>query len=169
MISAGWIVPSTNFLWSRDGSKFFGVKFGRQQDLTVVERPATGEGSVRELKKLPGMARVDDISPDGKTLLASRRPLDTTVFSFRMDDELNEPKSLIQTGETIAHARFSPDGRSIVYTASSSGSGAGGVYRGIRTSVQPFPGPDLRRQMTSRGNYPVWRKDGREIVYLDEY
>ena len=21
--------------------------------------------------------------------------------------------------------------------------------------------------MTSRGNYPVWRKDGREIVYLD--
>jgi hypothetical protein len=23
--------------------------------------------------------------------------------------------------------------------------------------------------VTSHGNYPVWRKDGREIVYLDEY
>jgi hypothetical protein len=81
-----------NLLWSRDGSKFFGVTFARQQDLTVVERPATGELSVRELKKLPGMGRLDDISPDGKTLLASRRLLDTTVFSFRMDDGQNEPK-----------------------------------------------------------------------------
>jgi hypothetical protein len=23
--------------------------------------------------------------------------------------------------------------------------------------------------VSSRGNYPVWRKDGKEIVYLDEY
>ena len=35
--------------------------------------------------------------------------------------------------------------------------------------MQPYPGPGLRTQVTSRGNYPVWRKDGREIVYLDEY
>ena len=35
--------------------------------------------------------------------------------------------------------------------------------------MQPYPGPGLRKQVTSRGNYPVWRKDGREIVYLDEY
>jgi len=35
--------------------------------------------------------------------------------------------------------------------------------------VQPYPGPGLRTLVTSRGNYPVWRKDGREIVYLDEY
>ena len=37
------------------------------------------------------------------------------------------------------------------------------------TYVQPYPGPGLRKQVTSRGNYPVWRKDGKEIVYLDEY
>ena len=35
--------------------------------------------------------------------------------------------------------------------------------------MQPYPGPGLRTQVTSRGNYPVWRKDGKEIVYLDEY
>ena len=35
--------------------------------------------------------------------------------------------------------------------------------------MQPYPGPGLRKQVTSRGNYPTWRKDGREIVYLDEY
>ena len=35
--------------------------------------------------------------------------------------------------------------------------------------MQAYPGPGLRKQVTSRGNYPVWRKDGREIVYLDEF
>ena len=35
--------------------------------------------------------------------------------------------------------------------------------------MQPYPGPGFRKQVTSRGNYPIWRKDGREIVYLDEY
>ena len=35
--------------------------------------------------------------------------------------------------------------------------------------MQPYPRPGLRKQVTSRGNYPIWRKDGREIVYLDAY
>ena len=156
-------------LWSPDGSKFVGASSFIGQGLRVVERPATGEGTVRELKTIPGMGRLDDVSPDGKTLLVSRGPLDTTVFSFQLDDVQKEPRSLVQTGETIAHARFSPDGRSIVYTASSFGSGAGGIYSGGGIYVQPYPGPGLRRQVTSRGNYPVWRKDGREIVYLDDY
>src|SRR5262249_2378559 len=32
--------------------------------------------------------------------------------------------------------------------------------------VQAFPGPSLRKQVTSGGSFPVWRKDGKEIVYL---
>jgi hypothetical protein len=44
-----------------------------------------------------------------------------------------------------------------------------GIYSGGGIYVQPYPGPGLRKQVTSRGNYPIWRKDGREIVYLDEF
>lgn len=33
--------------------------------------------------------------------------------------------------------------------------------------VQPFPGPGLRKQVSSSGIYPVWRKYGKEIIYLD--
>ena len=51
--------------------------------LRVVERPVTGEGTARELARPPGLRRLEDISPDGKTLLFSRGALDTTVFSFR--------------------------------------------------------------------------------------
>ena len=155
-VVAGWIqVPR----WRRPSGN----------DSRVVERSVTGQGTVRELAKPPGMGRLEDISPDGKTLLLSRGPLDTTVFSLSLDGVQKEPKSLLQTGETISHARFSPDGRWIVYTASAAGSERGGIYTGGGTYVQPYPGPGLRKQVTSRGNYPMWRKDGREIVYLDEY
>jgi hypothetical protein len=114
------------------------------------------------------MGRLEDISPDGKTLLLSRGALDTAVFSVGIEEVQNGPKPLVQTGETISHTRFSPDGRSLVYSASSLGGGPGGVYSGGGIYVQPYP-TGLRKQVTSRGNYPVWRKDGREIVYLDQF
>jgi eukaryotic-like serine/threonine-protein kinase len=160
---------SLDTLWSSDGSKLLDAIPPGGKDISVVERPLTGEGAVRELAKPPGMGRLEDSSPDGKTLLLSRGALDTAVFSYGLDGVQKDPKALVQAGETISHARFSPDGRWIVYTASSAGVGAGGVYSGGGTYVQPYPGPGLRQQVTSRGNYPVWRKDGREIVYLDEF
>jgi len=156
-------------LWSPDGSKLLATSIVRGNDGRIIERSVTGQGTVRELAKPSGTWRLDDISPDGKTLLLSRGPLDTTVFSLPLDGVQQEPKSLIQTGETISHARFSPDGHWIMYTASAAGSERGGIYTGGGTYVQPYPGPGLRRQVTSRGNYPIWRKDGREIVYLDEH
>jgi Tol biopolymer transport system component len=154
-------------LWSPEGSKLIWTIPGN--DSRVVERSITGQGPVRELAKPSGLWFAQDISPDGKALLLNRGALDTTVFSLSLDGVQKEPKSLLQTGEAISHARFSPDGHWIVYTASAAGSERGGIYTGGGTYVQPYPGPGLRKQVTSRGNYPVWRKDGKEIVYLDEY
>src|SRR2546428_3982933 len=71
-------------LWSRDGSTFLDAIPPRGKDIRVVERPVTGEGAVRELAKTPGMGRLEDISPDGKTLLLNRGPLDTAVFSVAL-------------------------------------------------------------------------------------
>ncbi len=110
--------------WSPDGSKLINVAPGN--DSRVMERSVAGQGPVRELAKPSGMWSLQDISPDGKALLLNRGILDTTVFSLSLDDVQVEPKSLLQTGETIAHARFSPDGRWIVYTASAAGSERGG-------------------------------------------
>jgi hypothetical protein len=155
-------------LWSPDGSKL-ATSVVAGNDTRIMERSVTGQGLVRELVKLSGPWRLQDISPDGKTALLNRGPVDTTVFSLSLDGVHREPNSLLQTGETIMHARFSPDGRWIVYTASAPGSERGGVLTGGGTYVQPYPGPGFRKQVTSRGNYPIWRKDGKEIVYLDEY
>jgi eukaryotic-like serine/threonine-protein kinase len=159
-------------LYSPDGSEFLNAIPDNDKVMRVVERPVAGDGATRELASPPGLGRLEDISRDGRTLLFSRGALDTTVFSFRLDDVHRDPKSLVSSGETISHTRFSPDGRWIVYTASAYSAparGLGSIYSGGGIYVQPFPGPGLRKQVTSHGNYPMWRKDGREIVYVDEY
>ncbi len=153
-------------LWSPDSGTF--VAISGMGDKGIVERSLSGQ-TTPELANPPGRWRLEDISPDGKTLLVNRGPLDTTVFALSLDGAQNEPKALLQTGETISHARFSPDGRWIVYTASAAGTERGGIYAGGGTYIQPYLGTGLRKQVTSRGNYPVWRRDGKEIVYLDQY
>jgi WD40 repeat protein len=137
--------------------------------MPILERSLTGQGPVRELATPSGVWKVEDVSPDSRTLLLNRGVLDTTVFSFSLDGVEKEPKPLLPSGDVISHPRFSPDGRSIMYTASAPGSERGGIYSGGGIYVQPYPGPGLRQPVTSRGNYPAWRKDGKEIVYLDEH
>jgi hypothetical protein len=67
---------------------------------------------------------------------------------------------VVQTNELIYTPRFSPDGRWIAYYAQSGQNENLGIY------VQPFPGPGLRQQIANEGRYPVWSKDGKEILYL---
>jgi hypothetical protein len=159
---------SADMLWSHDGTELLATSFDGKA-MRLMKGPATGERAMREVAIPPGMGRLEDISLDGKTLLFSRGPLDTAVFSFRLDRVQKDFTPLVQTGETISHTRFSPDGQWIVYTASAPGNERGGINSDGGTYVQRFPGPGLRKQVTSRGNYPIWRKDGKEIVYLDEY
>lgn len=54
----------------------------------------------------------------------------------------------------------SPDGRWIVYTSNESGK--------FEIYVQPFPGPGGKWQVsTAGGTSPAWRRDGKELFYLE--
>ena len=130
---------SLDTLWSSDGSRFLDAVSSGATDIRVVERPVTGEGGSRSGEAAWNGAagrhffgRQDAATQSG--------PLDTAVFSLVLDGVQKEPKAVVQTGETISHARFSPDGRWIVYTASAGG-GPGGIYSGGGIYVQPYPGP----------------------------
>ncbi len=142
------------FVWSPDNAHLLG-----RQGSQIVERSVTGEGGVRTLAEAPGVRNLDDISPVGKVALCLS--IDR-LFAVPLDGARGgQPIPVVRTDELISTARFSPDGRWIVYDARTAQGERLGIF------VQPFPGPGLRRQITSSGVYPVWRQDGREIVFLD--
>jgi hypothetical protein len=60
--------------------------------------------------------------------------------------------------QRVDNAAMSPDGTWTVYRPFTES----GIY------VQPLAGLGLRRQITNSGTTPVWRKDGKEILYVDQ-
>ena len=155
-----WASPGNlTMLWSSDASRFLVPR--------VTGRRASFERrqSDRELANAPDLERLEDVSSDGTTVLFTNGAFASAVFALRLKGtpEQRVPTPVLQTGEWVWNARFSPDARWIVYQAA----GQAGQDRGIY--VQPFPGPGLRKQLTNTGEYPAWRKDGKEIVYLDAH
>ena len=71
-----------------------------------------------------------------------------------------EPRLLFNDPVDALDAEFSPDGRFLAYT--SGGPGRSQVY------VRAYPGLDRREPVAGEGSRaPVWRKDGRELFYLE--
>ena len=122
--------------------------------MKVAERTVTGTGEVHELGDATG--DLEDVSPDGKQVLMHAA---NGIASLRLQgtEPDRTPKIAIQPGEQPSGAGFSPDGRWIVY-----------FVRGTGVYVQPFPGPGLRQQIAGASRFPVWRKDGKEIVIADQ-
>jgi hypothetical protein len=121
--------------------------------MRVGERTVTGTGEVHELGTATG--DLEDVSPDGKQVLMHTAN-GIALLRLQETEPDRTPKIAIQPGEQPFGAGFSPDGRWIVY-----------FVRGAGVYVQPFPGPGLRTQIASSGRHPVWRKDGKEIVFGD--
>jgi hypothetical protein len=143
-------------VWSPDGLRLLG-----HQGSKIVERFVSGSGEVRTLAEAPDINFLEDVSPDGKiALYSTNKAGERSVYSVRLDTPGGGANTVVQTGEVILNARFSPDGRWVVYNAESADRRQLGIF------VQPFPGPGLRRQVVGDGGFPVWRKDGKEIVYV---
>jgi serine/threonine protein kinase len=140
-------------LWSPDSSRIL-----VPQESAVIERRVDGSDA-RELARAPGLVRLEDVSKDGKIALFTNGTFATALFGVHLGGTATEraPIPVLQTGELVWNARFSPDAKWIVYQVPSQN---GGIY------VQPFQRPGLREQITSAGEYPTWRGDGKEIIYL---
>lgn len=127
---------SITTLWSPDSAHFLVPEPGR-----VLEVPVSG-GPEREVANVPGLDRLEDVSPDGTVVLFTGGALARSVFAARLAGG-GDPRPVLQTGEQVFDTRFSPDGRWIVFEAyPPDDPRGGGLY------VQPFPGPGLRRQIS---------------------
>jgi hypothetical protein len=68
----------------------------------------------------------------------------------------------VQTEDVVTQAQFSPDGRTILYTARNTQAQPLGLF------LQPYPETGLRKQIANSGTYAYWRADGKEILYYDD-
>jgi hypothetical protein len=95
---------------------------------------------------------VHGISADGRRILYSDG---TSLLSFSLDGQRGSEHVVDQR---VDNAAMSPDGAWAVYRPRLES----GIY------VQPLASLGLRRQITNSGNFAVWRKDGKEILYVDQ-
>ena len=100
-----------------------------------------------------------DWSTDGRWVLYSA-PSRTAwdVFALRMADMTVRP--LVQSPQNQVQARLSPDGQWVAYASNESGR--------YEVYVQSFAdGSGKTLVSTHGGSQPKWRRDGRELFYID--
>ena len=155
--AAADVVP----VWSPDGSRV-AFSSSRQGNLDLYQKASSGAGAEELLLADDGNSIPTSWSPDGRFLLYSRVGLQSDIWVLPLFGD-RKPFPFVQMPANQGNARFSPDGRWIVYTSIESG----------RTEVYVAPfsssggAPAGKRQIsTGGGTQPNWRQDGREIVYL---
>ena len=145
-----WMPASLDILYPQKSGDFW----------QVLRRPARG-GPEEEVARLPKLNGLMDISQDGRALLYvvfdGAKP-GLYVFAVQEAPTAAKPQFI----SNAPQGRFSPDGRWIVYSDTRETSSGREVY------VQTYPPRGLPAQISAGGGWaPVWRGDGKEILYLN--
>ncbi len=151
-------------IWSPSGSHvtFTSLREGGRR---IFVKPADGRGEARALAAGIGAHLVSDWSPDQTYLLYSRVNPDTGrdlwYLRRKPDDGSYEPAPFLVTPFNEEGAKFSPDGRFVVYVSDES--------RRYEVYVRPFPQAEGKWQVsTNGGTQPRWSADGKEIFYVED-
>jgi len=146
-------------VWFPDGKT---LVYGRPMGFTFdVVRKALSGGAEDVLLAHTDNAYPSDVSPDGKSVahnmsvgnMGSEIGLLTSEGDHRASVFLSSPANERQ-------ARFSPDGKWMAYQSDESGQ--------FQIYVQTIPASGDKFQIsTLGGSDPAWRRDGKELFYLD--
>jgi hypothetical protein len=148
-------------IWSHDGNRLLLPGNGKLFEVAVSDAGIRDE---REIGATPGPNRLEDLSSDGTVVLFNPGAPTTRILALPLAGPAAAriPTTVLEMSEGVYNARFSPDGRWIVFAVPASAGQPGGIF------VRPFPGTGLRTQIATSGSYPTWRGDGKEIVFLDK-
>ena len=146
-------------VWSPDGDRI-AFSSTRNGVFDIFERATGGSGNERILLVSPEPKQTLDWSRDGRFLLFSsagpRTGWDLHALPLTGD---NKPFAVAATPYSERNGQFSPDGQWVAFESNESGR--------FEVSIQRFPGPGPRRQVSSAGGVtPRWRNDGRELFYV---
>jgi eukaryotic-like serine/threonine-protein kinase len=150
-------------IWTPDGTEFTYTSLrpgGRQ----IMVKSAAG-GEARALLSGAAAHLASDWSSDQTLLLFSRADPDRgrDLWYLRQNEEKDSYEALpfLQSQFNEEAAKFSPDGRFVVYVSDES--------RRYEVYVRSFPDGEGKSQVSSRGgSQPRWSKDGTEIFYVED-
>jgi serine/threonine protein kinase len=134
-------------------------------NVDIFSKPSGGNGGTSLLVGTPLAERALDWSPDQRFLLyatvSPETKSDLLYRERRKDGSFGEPAVFLRTSSAEAAAQFSPDGHFVVYVSDESARNE--VY------VRDFPRGANKWQISSNGGTaPRWRRDGKEIFYVEE-
>jgi Tol biopolymer transport system component len=146
-------VDTTRPTWSGDDSQLY---FLRVPDLYRIDVAAAAEP--QRIHETPNQKVVYDLAPDDRTLLFSELTEGQTDLLV-LDLEPGEAADWLRTEYSENNARISPDGQCVAYLSDESG----------RTElyIDGFPERGEKFRISPDGaNWPVWRRDGKELFYV---
>jgi Tol biopolymer transport system component len=152
--------PETDWFpaWSPDGQRLFfsSQRLGSSsifQKAGVSQEQAVFKGDIT-------VTYPDDISSDGKLLAYTTNIGKGYDLGVAALGESPRKSPLLATDSNEIQARFSPDTRFIAYSSDESGS--------YEVYVRRYPSGDRQWQVSLAGGLqPEWRRDGRELFFLD--
>jgi serine/threonine protein kinase len=138
--------------WSPDGKQ---IAYTRQGG--TLWRQTVGAADAAQIPIGFPADAVRDWSPDGRLLVVTSASLKTYLVPVMGD---RNPEQVLDLPLRRTQHRISPDGKWIAYA----------IGNAERTDVWLASFPDFgnRRQVSvAGGSFPVWRKDSRELYYLE--
>ena len=150
--------------WTPDGARITYVSDAEGGQHAFHTRSGDGSGSPERL--IPLGQDLDffapDWSPDGASLVYTASS-EATGWDLWVASPGRgaDPRPLLQTDAAEKWARFSPDGRFIVFESAPPGTEPGIVIR-------PYPEVDTGQWRVAAGRRPVWSRDGGEILFVTD-
>jgi len=117
-------------------------------------------GAETGLLSSPAFDVAEDISPDGKTMVFTRRTLrgNSDIWSTMLGDP-RSASPIMETPFDEASVRFSPDGRHLAFESNESGR--------YEVYVAPFPNSAGKMRVSKGGgSLPRWSRNGRELFFI---
>ncbi len=154
--------------WSRRGDQIFfatgNPSAPHGQIVNSFSVAADGTGLPSRLAFPDGFTVVQDISPDGRYVLATHASGNQGSQSNRgwylRTDGGAGPIDFSQNTETEQVLSFSPNGKYVAYTSTIGGP--------VQVYVRPFPEGPGRWQISSNGGAaPRWNPDGNELFFVE--
>ena len=147
-------VDETNPTWSPNGAQIAFSSFGKG-NIDIYQKAATGAGNVERLIGSSEIKLIQSWTPDGRFILYGSGG---TIWALSVNG--GGTKAIFSSLSGESQANVSPNMKWVAYRSNESGRTE--VY------VQSFPSQGSQRQIsTAGGEEPYWRRDGKELFYIE--